>query len=196
MILTSAEQWDSTALDVVIAYDGPRQLFDTTLLASAWINQIRNTLNTQVFSLQRPDFLCVAAPHGGAALALFTEAAWDKYKLALQTDGAFKQNSFLGDPEFPLSAVGDPTNTQGLYSSAGNFVPTLQKRGVVFLGCHNAIWELASALLKAGINPDRLSHEELAADLTNNLVPGVISTPGNEAIIGKLQESGFVYCRT
>ncbi len=196
MVLTKPEQWDSTALDVVIAYDGPRQLFDTTKLAGGWINQVRNTLNTQVFSLQRPNFLCAAAPHGGAALALFTQAAWDKYRLAQRTDGAFRQNNFLGDPDFPASDVGDPTGSRGFYSAAGNFVPTLQKRGVVFLGCHNAIWELAADLLDANVNPDRLSHEQLAADLTNNLVPGVISTPGNDAIIGKLQESGFVYSYT
>src|SRR5262249_40380725 len=138
----------------------------------------------------------VATPHGGAALALFTQAAWDKYKLAERTGGAFKQNSLLGDPDFPPSDVGDPANKSGLYSDAGNFVATLQKRGAVFLACHNAIWELASALLKAGGNPDRLSHEELAADLTNNLAAGVIATPGNEAMIGKLQESGFVYSHT
>ena len=146
--------------------------------------------------LQRPNFLCAAAPHGGAALALFTQNAWDKYKLAQQTGGAFEQNSFLADPDFPASDVNNPANTQGLYTDAGNFVPTLQKRGAVFLGCHNAIWELGTALLKAGINPDKLSHEELAADLTNNLIPGAISTPGNEAMIGKFEESGFVYSYT
>jgi hypothetical protein len=193
MILTSSDQWDSEALDVAAAYDGPRQLFDTTRLGGGWINQIRNTLNAQVFSLQRPNFLCAAAPHGGATLALFSQATWDKYKLAQLTDGAFKENSFLGDPGFPPSDIAEPANKRGLYSDAGNFVPTLQKRGVVFLGCHNAIWELAAALLKAGVNPDRLSHEELAADLTNHLAPGVVSTPGNEAIVGKFQESGFVY---
>jgi hypothetical protein len=48
-------------------------------------------------------------------------------------------------------------------------------------------------LPKAGVNPDRLSHEELAADLTNSQVPGAVCTPGNEAVIGKFQESGFVY---
>ena len=196
MILTKPDQWDSEALDVVLAYDGPRQLFDTTRLAGGWINQIRNTLNAQVFSLQRPNFLCATGPHGGAGLALFTQGAWDKYKLAQQTDGAFKENSFLADPVFPVSDVSDPGNAQGLYSDAGNFVPTLQKRGVVFLGCHNAIWELAAALLKAGVNPDRLTHEALAADLTNSLIPGVVSTPGNEAMIGKFQESGFVYSYT
>lgn len=196
MILTQPDQWDSEVLDVVLAYDGPRQLFDTTRLAGGWINQIRNTLNAQVFSLQRPDFLCVTAPHGGAALALFSQAAWDKYKLADQTDGAFKDNSFLADPDFPASQVTDPTNAEGLYSGAGNFVPTLQRRGVVFLGCHNAIWELAGTLLKGGVNPDGLSHEALAADLTNHLIPGAVSTPGNEAMIGKFQETGFVYSYT
>jgi hypothetical protein len=196
MILMKPDQWDSGALDIVLAYDGPRQLFDTTRLAGGWINQMRNTLNAQVFSLQRPNFLCVAAPHGGAALALFTTEAWNKYKLAQQTDGAFKENSFLIDPDFPETDVSDPGNAGGLYSAAGNFVPTLQKRGVVFLGCHNAIWELATALLKAGVNPDRLTHEGLAADLTNSFIPGVVSTPGNEAMIGKFQESGFVYSFT
>jgi hypothetical protein len=88
MILTKPDEWDSEALDVVLAYDGPRQLFDTTRLGGGWINQIGNTLNAQVFSLQRPNFLCAAAPHGGAALALFTQDAWNKYKLAQQTDGA------------------------------------------------------------------------------------------------------------
>jgi hypothetical protein len=193
MILTEPDQWESEALNTVLAFDGPRQLFDTTTLGEVWINQIRNTLNTQVFSLQQPNFLCVAVPHGAAALALFSQAAWNKYRLADRTAGAFKQNSFLFDPDFPAAAVNDPEKAGGLYSDAGNFIPTLQKRGVVFLGCHNAIWELAAALLKDGIDPDRRSHEELAADLTNSLIPGAISTPGNEAMIGKFQESGFVY---
>ena len=168
-------------------------MFDTTHLAGGWINQVRNTLNAQVFSLLRANFLIVAAPHGGAALALFNAQAWDKYRLAERTGGVFKSNTFLNDPAFPASALNEPESPHGLYSDAGNFVPTLQKRGVVFLGCHNAIWELAGALIKGGINPDRVSQEEIAADLTNSLAPGVIATPGNEAIIGKLQESGFVY---
>jgi hypothetical protein len=138
----------------------------------------------------------VPAPHGGAALALFSQAAWDKYRLAERTGGAFKQNTFLTDPDFPASDLGDIQREDGLYSSAGNCVPTLQKRGVVFLACHNAIWELAAALLKSGVNPDRRSHEEITADLTNSLIPGMVSTPGNEAMIGKFQESGFVYSHT
>jgi len=81
----------------------------------------------------------------------------------------------------------------GPYSEAGNFIPTLQKRGVVFLGCHNAIWELAGSLIAGGINPDGATHEELGGRPDQYLVPGVIATPGNEATIGVLQHGGFVY---
>ena len=75
MILLQPDQWDNEALDAVIAYDGARQVFDTTHLAGGWINQIRNTLNAQVFSLRQANFLIAAAPHGGAALALFNAAS-------------------------------------------------------------------------------------------------------------------------
>jgi len=193
MVLTQLEQWDSAGLDALLAYAGAKQLFDTTTIADGWINQIRNTVNARVWSFQQADFLAVATPHGSTALALFTQAAWTKYRLAEQTGGAFKTNTFLADPGFPRSAVNEPQDAMGLYSEAGNFIPTLQKRGVVFLGCHNAIWELAGSLIAGGINPDGATHEELAADLTNTLVPGVIATPGNEATIGVLQHGGFVY---
>jgi hypothetical protein len=38
--------------------------------------------------------------------------------------------------------------------------------------------ELAAALVKTGINPDKLSHPELAAELTNHLVDGAVLIPG------------------
>jgi len=69
----------------------------------------------------------------------------------------------------------------GLYSEAGNFHPDAAERGVVFLGCHNAIWELAGSLIAGGINPDGATHEELAADLTNTLCSRRDRHAGNEA---------------
>ena len=66
-------------------------------------------------------------------------------------------------------------------------------RGVVFMSCHNAIWEQSAALLKQGINPDGLSHEALAAELTNHLVPGVVLTPGAVGTMPELQRAGFHY---
>jgi hypothetical protein len=52
-----------------------------------------------------------------------------------------------------------------VFGAAGNTIPALQQRGVVFMACHNAIWEHTAKLLEKGINPDRRSHEAIAAEL-------------------------------
>jgi hypothetical protein len=67
------------------------------------------------------------------------------------------------------------------------------RRGVVFMSCHNAIWELAAVLLKSGINPDKLSHAQLAAELTNHLVDGAVLIPGATGTLPELQQVGFRY---
>jgi intracellular sulfur oxidation DsrE/DsrF family protein len=67
------------------------------------------------------------------------------------------------------------------------------RRGVVFMSCHNAIWEQAALLLKSGINPDNLSHAQLAAELTNHLVDGVVLIPGAAGTLTELQQVGFRY---
>jgi hypothetical protein len=69
------------------------------------------------------------------------------------------------------------------------------RRGVAFMACHNAIWEQAAALLKADVNPDKLSHETLAAELTNHLIPGVVLTPGAVGTLPELQLAGFHYAK-
>jgi hypothetical protein len=66
------------------------------------------------------------------------------------------------------------------------------RRGVVFMSCHNAIWEQAALLLKSGI-PDKLSHAQLAAELTNHLVDGPVLIPGAVGTLPELQQVGFHY---
>ena len=53
--------------------------------------------------------------------------------------------------------------------------------------------EQAGALIEKGMNPDGLSQEALAADMTNHLVEGVVLTPGAVATLPELQRVGF-YC--
>jgi intracellular sulfur oxidation DsrE/DsrF family protein len=72
---------------------------------------------------------------------------------------------------------------------------TVQARGVVIMACHNAIWNITGKLLAKGVNPDRLSHEAMAAELTNHLVDGVVLTPGIVATIPELQQAGFHYAK-
>ena len=69
-------------------------------------------------------------------------------------------------------------------------IPTLMKRGVVFMACHNAIWAAAGRAIAAGYKGVQ---EEVAAELTNQLLPGVILTPGALGTLPVLQGAGFAY---
>jgi hypothetical protein len=196
MILTSPDQWDHEALANVTDYKGgPKQLWDHTDIAGPWLNLMRNALNAQIWSYKNPDFLCVSGTHGSAHLALYDQAMWEKYQLPGFAGDKFKTNSLIEEPKL---AVNDPANfedPEGVYSSADNAIPTLMRRGVVFLACHNAIAELADRLIKKNINPDRLSFEQLTAELTNHLIPDVVLTPGVVATLPLMQQAGFHYAR-
>jgi intracellular sulfur oxidation DsrE/DsrF family protein len=194
MILTQPDQWDHEALSEVLAYKpSTKQAWDMTDMAGPWLNLMRNSLNAQIWSFKHPDFLVVAECHGTAQLALYDQAMWDKYQLARLVGGKFKNNTLI----VPQAAgSSDPRNYEdpaGAFSPADNSIPALMRRGVVFMSCHNAIWEQSAALLKDGVNPDELSHEALAAELTNHLIPGVVLTPGAVGTLPELQQAGFHY---
>ncbi len=196
MILTEPKQWDHAALTEVLAYTPKtKQAWDMTEIKGPWLNLMRNALNAQIWSFKHPDFLVVAECHGTAQVALYDQAMWDKYQLAKLAGGEFKTNTLLE----PLNAESaDPKNYEdpaGVFSPADNSIPALMRRGVVFMSCHNAIWEQAAGLIKADINPDKLPHEALAAELTNHLVPGVVLTPGAVGTLPELQAAGFHYIK-
>jgi hypothetical protein len=194
MILDHPDQWDHQALSEVIGYGGAsKQVWDNTNLGGPWLNLMRNALNVQVWGFRHPDFLAVSATHGSAHLALYDQATWDKYQLSRLAGERFKANTLI---EEKPAAAADPANYQnpaGVFSPEDNSIPALQRRGVVFLSCHNAIWEQAAALIKGGSNPDKLAHDALAADLTNHLLPGVVLTPGAVGTLPELQRAGFFY---
>ncbi len=194
MVVDNPDQWDHEALSEVIAYrGGPRQVWDNTDIGSPWLNLMRNSLNGQVFAFRHPDFLAVSATHGSAHLALYDQAMWDKYSLTRLAGGKFARNTLI---EMPAASGADPTdieNAEGVFSPRDNAIPVLQRRGVVFLACHNAIWEQAGRLIASGANPDKLSHDALTAELTNHLIDGVVLTPGIVATLPELQMAGFHY---
>jgi intracellular sulfur oxidation DsrE/DsrF family protein len=195
MILDTPDLWDAEALDAIIAYRGSmKQLWDNTEIGGPWLNLMRNSLNAQVFSFRHPDFLEVSATHGSAQLALYDQAVWDKYQLATMAGADFKTNTLMHPKDVPtnIAAHEDP---KSVFGPAGDTIPALQQRGVVFLACHNALWEQTAELLEKGINPENLSHEAIAAELTNHLVEGVVLTPGMAATIPELQQAGFHYAK-
>jgi hypothetical protein len=196
MILTNREQWDHEALSEVLAYKAvPKQAWDSTDIAGPWLNLMRNALNVQIWSFKHPDFLAVSITHGSAQLALYEQAMWEKYQLTKLAGDRFKTNTLIAHQKAEST---DPMNFEdpaGVFSPADNSIPALMRRGVVFMSCHNAIWEQAAALIKADVNPDRLSHEALAADLTNHLVPAVVLIPGAVGTMPELQQAGFHYAK-
>ena len=194
MILQNRDEWDSEALDLVLAYAGkPKQVWNNTQLEGPWLNLMRNAMNAQIWSFKHPDFLAVSATHGPAHLALYDDAIWAKYKLGSLTHGKAKTNTWI---KTPPAAAADPAaieDAKGVYSPADNSITVLQQRGAVFLACHNAIWELTGHLHAKGNNPDKLSHEQMAAEFTNHLVPGVVLTPGIVATLVELEDAGYRY---
>ena len=194
MILNEPSQWDDEALREVMAYKPvPKQVWDNTKIESPWLNLMRNSLNAQVWSFKHPDFLAVSATHGSAHLALFDQAMWDKYQLTKLAGDKFKSNTLIEEKKAASADAKDYEDEKGVFSPDDNSIPMLMRRGVVFMSCHNAIWEEAGKLIKDEINPDKLSHEALAAELTNHLIEGVVLTPGAVATIPELQQVGFHY---
>jgi hypothetical protein len=197
MILNDPDQWDHAALSEVIAYRGaPKQVWDNTGIASPWLNGMRNSLNAQVWSFRHPDFLAVSATHGTAHLALLEPAMWEKYQLAKLSGGKFQNNTLITEQKGAAADWDDYENPEGVFSPHGDSIPALQRRGVVFLACHNAIWELAEKLIATGTNPDELSHGALAAELTDHLIAGAVLTPGIAGTLLELQRAGFNYANS
>ena len=194
MILNDPEQWDQEALTEVLSYGAAqKQVWDNTAIGGPWLNLMRNALNSQIWSFKHPDFLAVSVTHGTAQLALFDPAMWDKYQLTKLAGEDFETNTLIVERK---AADADPANYEdpaGPFSGEDNSIPALMRRGVVFMSCHNAIWEQAAALIKLDINPDKLSHASLAAELTNHLVDGAVLIPGAAGTLPELQQAGFHY---
>ncbi len=196
MILDHREQWDHEALSDVLAYrPTAKQAWDNTDIGGPWLNSMRNSLNSQVWSFGHAEFLAVSATHGSAQLALYDQQMWDKYGLAKLAGKGFGTNTLIEEHAAGNTDAGNYEDPQGAYSSAYTSIPALQRRGAVFMACHNAAWELAARLISTDANPDRLPIEALAAELTNHLIPGVILTPGIVATLAELQRSGYAYVR-
>ena len=194
MILNHSDQWDHEALSEVIAYRGePKQVWDNTALDGPWLNTMRNSMDTEIWSFRHPDFLCTSATHGSAHLAIFDEAMWSKYQFAKLTNGKYQTNTFVQEPPASRQNPADYEAPDGVFSPSDNSITVLQRRGAVFMACHNAIWELSGHLIAAGVNPDHLSLEALAAELTNHLIPGIVLTPGVGGTLVELQRVGFTY---
>jgi intracellular sulfur oxidation DsrE/DsrF family protein len=168
------------------------QVWECTEIGAAWLNLMREAINGQVFAHGNPGFLAVAAVHGSAHLALFDHAAWQAYGLGRLAGGAASQNPFL-EAKPGTAPSDDIQDLAGYYGPANNNIWTLQRRGAVFVACHDSIHAIARGLReRAEAGP---SADAIAADLTNHLVPGAVLVPSVVAFLVELQRRGFTYAK-
>ena len=132
----------------------------------------------------------MSATHGTAHLALYDDMIWDKHQFAGLTNGKFTSNTLSKLPAATASDALDFQKADGFYSPAANRIPVQQRRGAVFIACHNQVWEITAGRIKAGVTPDRLSHEAMAAEFTNHPIAGVCSALARSALCPSFSSRG------
>jgi hypothetical protein len=122
---------------------------------------------------------------------LFDQQMWDKYQLAALAGAKFVSNT-LAKLKPASTAFAQSEEPTSVFGPPGDTIPALQERGVVFMACHNAIWEVTAKLIAEGKNPDHALHEA-AVELTNHLIDGVVLTPGIVATIPEEAHGGRLW---
>lgn len=117
------------------------------------------------------------------------DAMWAKYKLGAalnltdaKTSAPLARNYFA-HPE-PGDPVGDGTPACSIES--------LQRRGVLFLLCNNALLRWSARLEKDGLGAAQDIHDDLVA----HALPGVVVVPNVLIAMTKAHERGFAYARS
>ncbi|RJF69802.1 transcriptional initiation protein Tat [Rhodopseudomonas palustris] len=193
-MVTRKDQWDHEAAELVLAYRSRAlQVWEATEISAPWLNLMREALNGQVFAHGNPGFLAVAAVHGSAHLALYDQSAWDKHGLAALSGGAASRNVYVA-AKAGTSPSDDLQNITGYYGPDNSKIATLQQRGMVFVACHDSIHAIARNLCHLG-RGEACSADEVAADLTNHLIPGAVLVPSVVAFLIELQRVGFTYAK-
>jgi intracellular sulfur oxidation DsrE/DsrF family protein len=193
-VLTHNSQWDSVAANEILSYRYPaRQVWECTEFAGPWLNLMRESMNGQVFSHGHRDFLAVSATHGMAHVALFNESMWLKYDLGSLV-GEHTGNKNIHILERPgVSQADEIQLVDGFYGAGNNNITSLQRRGAVFVACHDSIHGIARNLrAKLELSADA---NQIAADLTNNLIPDAVLVPSAVAFLVELQRRGYTYAK-
>ena len=117
------------------------------------------------------------------------DAMWAKYKLGAAlnltdaTTNAPLVRNYFAHPQ-PGDPVGDGT--------AESSIEALQRRGVVFLLCNNALQRWSGRLEQQGLGTAAAIHDDLVA----HALPGVTVVPAAFIAMTKAHERGFAYARS
>lgn len=197
-MLTDPAEWDSEAAKLLLSYsDRSKQVWENTEITASWPVLMREAINGEVFCHRHPEFLQIAAMHGLAHLALFNDDTWRRLRLDQLAGPQFASNTLIKEKP-GVSRSDDPQNVDGFYGPDNNNIVSLQKRGSVFVACHDSIYAISRRLQQAagpGTALGGMPIGALAADLTNNLIPDCVLVPSVVAFLVELQKAGFTYVK-
>jgi intracellular sulfur oxidation DsrE/DsrF family protein len=175
-----------------------RQVYEWPNLANSIIfANTRNGINAAVFSYGVPEdqIQVVVAAYASASAATYDDFIWAKYRLG---EAMGVKDPATGQPAArniwypsanPRPATRPSARTDPYYADTS--MEGLQRRGVLFITCHQSVHALAGAAFAGGRNPDNLTADQITEEIGAHLVPGAIMTPGAVLELVRLQDKGY-----
>lgn len=130
----------------------------------------------ETYGTKDSDVNVIFGVHSGALVIALNDAMWAKYELG-------KRASEM-DPRSQTPYTRNP-----FASGSPMSVARLQERGVRFIACGRAIRRLGGELATASGAPA----EQVRAELTASVLPGVIVVPALIVAVNRAQEEGLTY---
>jgi intracellular sulfur oxidation DsrE/DsrF family protein len=138
----------------------------------------------------------VVQAYASAIAAMYDDFIWQKYRFgefANITDPTTKQpavrNIWYASPNPAPASI--PTDRANAYYSDTS-IQGLQRRGVLFLACHQTIHAHAGALAADSTrNADKLSADQIVADIQAHLIPNALLVPAAVGELVRLQDKGY-----
>ena len=171
-----------------------RQLFDAPDPDGGTVlRHVRNYLDAwrEAYGVGERDLSVVITLYARTTPLGLQDAMWAKYRLGAalsltdSTTSAPLIRNYFAHPQ-PGDPVADGTPESSMES--------LQRRGVVFLLCNNALKRWSGRLEKQGLAGGTAA--EIHADLTAHALPGVVIVPDVLIAMTKAHERGFSYVRS
>ena len=155
------------------------------------LRHARGYLDTwgKAYATRERDVNLVVVLYGRTTPWGVTDAMWEKYQLGAAielTDPA--TNAPLARNWYAHPHPGDPVGD----GTSETSMEALQRRGVVFLLCNNALERWSANLQKKGLG----AAADIHADLTAHVLSGVVIVPNALIAMTQAHEHGFGYVRT
>lgn len=161
-----------------------KQVFDTTTLQNEPLGTVVNFLNAfeDVLGVRTPAVTAIIGVTGALPLVA-SDDLWSRYALGEKWRARDPATGQFATRNIYRSADGDAAGPRAAT------VEALQRRGVIFWQCNNALNFVADMLAKPANRPTA----EVRGELVGGLLPGVKLVPAHTMLLNLVQRRGCSY---